>query len=122
MNEVSAKTIEGLRKLVADPSTSPEMARKIRELVDDYEREIDRIETPRQASALDDRRQRAIEAAYDEPSADIAAWIKTGIETATRVQITPEITGAYLAALHGEKSVVSGLEAAFEAAGFEVEP
>jgi hypothetical protein len=37
------------------------------------------------------------------------------------VKITPEISGAYLEALHGEKSVVSGLEAAFRAAGFVVE-
>lgn len=76
-------------------------------------------------TAFDDRRQRAREAAQD--SADVTqSWalgaIEVGIETATRVQITPEISGAYLAALRGERSVVSGLEAAFRAAGFEVEP
>lgn len=78
---------------------------------------------------LDDRRQHAREAAYDNPhisdrartSGAVRAMLNDAIETATRVRITPEITGAYLAALHGDKSMVSGLIAAFRAAGFEVE-
>lgn len=89
------------------------------------------------ANELADRRQRAREAAYDEPawqlaSADEVNRIAAAIETATRVQITPEMIEAFGDAWHATQvSGASrrpgdrrraGLIAAFRAAGFEVTP
>lgn len=79
-------------------------------------------------SALDDRRQSAVEAGYDvaesmdETNPQV---LDAAIETATRVRITPEIEAALLLPHAGEvltrARLIAGLRHAFEAAGFEVE-
>lgn len=72
-------------------------------------------------TALDDRRQRAREAAYDarmSAAGDDDVAITVGIETATRVQITSEMLDAMNPAVGNRET---RLRAAFEAAGFEVE-
>lgn len=81
--------------------------------------------------ALNERRQRARDAFSDERTGRIDIFGTTtpderlvlardaAIETATRVQITPEIRAAF-AATWGPNH--AKLRAAFEAAGFEVEP
>lgn len=72
---------------------------------------------------LDDRRQRAREAYYDRvdlPERHEPAALDEAIETATRVRITPEI----MRAATNVSSIVlteQALEAAFAAAGFDVE-
>lgn len=85
---------------------------------------------------LEERRQRAREAGLDAwhdalavPELDDRAGnaLDDAIETATRVQITPEVQLAFLAILtqirSGEEAptCIEALKAAFEAAGFEVE-
>ncbi len=70
-------------------------------------------------SALGDRRQAVLEAYFDND-------IDEAIETATRVQITPEIIDAAVnSSARGHKISENGyraiIKAAFEAAGFEVE-
>ena len=98
--------------------------------------------TPPRKSAYDsernDRFERARDAAFDAPGAAESQMpdIDAAIETATRVRITPEIVAAYRArrielsldAISGPGPVVDmdalikgALEAAFGAAGFEVE-
>lgn len=66
-------------------------------------------------TALDDRRQDALETYYDDDND-----VQSAIETATRVQITPKIIEAY-AHSGAAFNIGDGLKAAFEAAGFEVE-
>jgi hypothetical protein len=86
------------------------------------------------ANELADRRQRAREAFYDS-AGDVnnpADPLEAAIETATRVQITPEMIEAFGDAWHATQvSGASrrpgdrrraGLIAAFRAAGFEVTP
>lgn len=76
-------------------------------------------------SELEDRRQRAREAAQDSGSVT-QSWalgaIDVGIEVATRVKITEDIISAATAAIgrgYGA-SLPKAIEAAFRAAGFEV--
>lgn len=81
--------------------------------------------------AIYDRWQRALESYWDATAsprlyADTHETVNVAIETATRVQITPEIEVAFRAAVGANGFVASaglhrGLKAAFEAAGFEVE-
>lgn len=83
--------------------------------------------------ALNDRRQRAIEAFADEqtgrtdmfgtttPDERLVLARDAAIETATRVQITHEIVMAFVTAPDGPDDITAPLRAAFEAAGFEVE-
>lgn len=77
-------------------------------------------------SELADRRQRAREAFWD-TSGGLMSGARDGveecIETATRVRITPEIEQAARGAFEDRYggSVRPIIEAAFEAAGFEVE-
>ena len=80
------------------------------------------------SNELSDRRQRAREAFWDNTCAHIdgdsdtgcRVGIETAIETATRVQITPEIMrAAERENVHGAVSV-RAVRAALEAAGFEV--
>jgi hypothetical protein len=89
------------------------------------------------SAALADRRQRAREAAFDEPawqlaSADEVNRIAAAIETATRVQITPGLIAAArqiaTEQMHDPQAPTDPAErwkviltAAFRAAGFEVE-
>ncbi len=73
-------------------------------------------------SALEERRQRAREAYYDADGYDDDMHAaEAAIETATRVKITPEIMRAAERVSLFSVSV-EGIIAAFEAAGFEVEP
>lgn len=79
-------------------------------------------------SALDERRQRAREAALDTSGGVLFDGIDEAIETATRVKITPEIIEAARlgwASARGnwdsEPRETSRLIAAFRTAGFEVE-
>lgn len=85
-------------------------------------------------SALDGRRQRAREAGQDryDPDRDggaiFAACLDDAIETATRVQITPEVLAAARAAWRAARGSWTEdpgprewVAAAFRAAGFEVE-
>ena len=76
-------------------------------------------------AALDDRRKRAREAFWDRlgpppirPNGEGGASesLDEAIETATRVQITPEI----VTAAYAGKSMTDTIIAAFRAAGFEV--
>lgn len=76
---------------------------------------------------IDDRRQRAREAFYDTPGcvADPDTALTEAIETATRVQVSPDVAEAYrvrLRELLGKQTPSDELvlRAAFEAAGFEV--
>lgn len=71
-------------------------------------------------SALDDRRQAALEAGEDADPSLVYTYksIEVAIETATRVRITPEILGATGLPPLAAYAVV---HAAFRAAGFEVE-
>lgn len=72
-------------------------------------------------SALNDRRQRAREAYHDAtdlPEKFSNRGLDEAIETATRVQITPEMLDAMNPAVGNREE---RLKAAFEAAGFEVE-
>lgn len=75
-------------------------------------------------SEIEDRRQRAREAAHDvngDPCEVDAQALDAAIETATQVKITPEIfEAAYLARHASDRSDATGLIAAFRAAGFEV--
>jgi hypothetical protein len=84
-------------------------------------------------SAVDDRRQRAREAFWDngnEDPATLPAAVEAAVETATRVQITPEVIRDFGEAWHarGESRVPcapgdrrrAGLTAALRALGFEV--
>jgi hypothetical protein len=75
-------------------------------------------------SELDDRRQRAREAGWDATvgwsQESTSAAIEAVIETATRVQITPEIMrAAERENAYGPVSI-KAVVATFEAAGFEV--
>lgn len=76
-------------------------------------------------SALDERRQRAREAAYDAPNGPASGDIEPAIETATRVRITPEIITATLRSVDASPTAAPryriAVTAAFRAAGFEVE-
>jgi hypothetical protein len=74
-------------------------------------------------SALDDRRQQAREAAHDGldlPEIAVRQAIDDAIETATRVQVTPEIIAAARMAGETSWSMTEIVSAAFRAAGFEV--
>jgi hypothetical protein len=85
------------------------------------------------SSPLDDRRQRAREAYADKSplpvaggvmpqAAEAMAAIEEAIETATRVRITPGIVEAAAATGRGFGfALPMAIEAAFRAAGFEVE-
>jgi hypothetical protein len=76
-------------------------------------------------SALDERRQRAREAAFDAPNGPAGGDIEPAIETATRVRITPEIAEAACAVAGIGPGNADRMKpiivAAFVAAGFEVE-
>lgn len=73
----------------------------------------------RQQTALDDRRQRALEAYFDDDN------VASAIETATRVRIDDEIMHAALASVYAGPAAFgryhTAVKAAFKAAGFEVE-
>lgn len=84
--------------------------------------------------ALADRRQRAREAAHDAatsaaPMYELLAAVDAAVETATRVQVTPEIVDAAYRALGDaapayfppERHMRTAVAAAFAAAGFEIE-
>lgn len=76
---------------------------------------------------LEERRQRAREAGWDayDPSRSgaVLASVNAAIETATRVQVTPEVMAATRDAFedHYGGSVKPIIEAVLRAAGFEVE-
>jgi transketolase len=77
-------------------------------------------------SPLDDRRQRAREAGWDATAGwsqeSTAAAIEAAIETATRVQVTPEAVRAFESeACLDEIDTRRGLTAALTELGFEVE-
>jgi hypothetical protein len=78
-------------------------------------------------SALDDRRQAAREAFWNADQRYVrTVAIDAAIETATRVQITPELCETYMAGERAPEAVFvrkgeAGLRAALTAAGFEVE-
>ena len=101
------------------------------------------------SNEIEDRHQRAREAYYDRRFSiedhEMGRDLQDAIETATRVQITPEIQRAYIEAWYrgvgmGEGSIqdaviselrdpspwrtagLAGLAGAFRAAGFEVVP
>lgn len=72
-------------------------------------------------SELEERRQRAREAFHDTFALNdrtTSDALDECIETATRVQITPEVIDAYQGT--GMPSLKAKLRAAFRAAGFEV--
>ena len=79
-------------------------------------------------SEIEDRRQRAREAAYDAVSRapgyyQTRAAIEAAIETTTRVQITPEAVEAFDVERNGSTDagdIQAGLAAALTALGFEV--
>jgi hypothetical protein len=87
---------------------------------------------PEKPDALAERRERAKDAYHDELSGGsiesgsdpvdvFAEAIDAAIETATRVEITPEVVAAFRDARRDPASrTPDGLKAAFEAAGFEV--
>lgn len=73
-------------------------------------------------SPLVERRQRAFETGLDYPHDDVQGLLDVAIETATRVRITPELLhearpNAFITMTETRRIV----EAAFRAAGFEVE-
>lgn len=78
---------------------------------------------------LADRRQRAIEAACDQhtiASPGVGLAIELAVETATRVQVTPELLRVAQSATECDPAecdpcIERALIAAFRAAGFEVE-
>lgn len=77
-------------------------------------------------SEIEDRRQRAREAAEDGPYDDHYTWgdIENAIETATCVRITPEAIEAFDVERNGSTdagNIPAGLAAALTALGFEVE-
>lgn len=75
-------------------------------------------------SEIDDRRQRAREAAYDAMAIGDsveARAIEAAIETATRVKITREMIQILQILANGGASDVQDLRDIFTAAGFEVE-
>lgn len=82
----------------------------------------------REQSALDERRQRAREAGYDEGTdSRFAEGIDAAIEAATRVRLDADIESAAYRELASaapgrhHSAVKRALTAAFRAAGFEVE-
>jgi hypothetical protein len=79
-------------------------------------------------SPLAERRQRAREAFHDASpvmDSDIIDQVhgaaEEAIETATRVRVTPEIIQAFVEAPDDPEDIAGPIEAAFRAAGFEVE-
>lgn len=80
-------------------------------------------------SAIEERRQRAREAAYDQMPVErmaSSAWdIERAIEVATRVQISPDLIRAAQNATECDPAecdpcIEAAVRAALEAAGFEV--
>ena len=72
-------------------------------------------------SEVEDRRQRAREAAYDNASdSRFEDAVEAAIEAATRVQITPEIAAAANAPAPMHDGGAFRARAVLEAAGFEV--
>ncbi|MFA9272613.1 MAG: hypothetical protein ACEQSX_18050 [Baekduiaceae bacterium] len=77
-------------------------------------------------SEIEDRRQRAREAAHDAWNNTVSPRqaVELAIETATRVQITPEAIEAFDVERNGSTdagNIPAGLAAALAALGFEVE-
>lgn len=95
-----------------------------------WHRDGSHCDDPIACGARTDRRQRAREAAQDVEAAnhgDLMSGVhavEAAIETAMRVQITPEVIEAFDIERNGSMDagdIDAGLRAAFEAAGFEVE-